>query len=79
MGLIGGKAVRNLNTTRAELQEAWQRLRQRWQGTTVLWNDPMCRQFEREFWQPLEDQMPATLKEMERLAQVIAQARRGVR
>ena len=79
MGLIGGKAVRNLNTTRAELQEAWQRLRQRWQGTTVLWNDPMCRQFEREFWQPLESQTLAVLKEMERLVQVIAQARQSVR
>ncbi len=69
----------NLNTTRAELQEAWQRVHRRWQGTTALWNDPMCRQFEREFWQPLEDQAPATLKEMGRLAEVIAQARRGVR
>jgi len=69
----------NLNTTRSELQEAWQRLCQRWQGTTALWNDPMRWQFEREFWQPLEGQVPATLKEMERLAQVIAQARRGVR
>jgi len=39
----------------------------------------MRRQFEREFWQPLESQAPAALKEMERLAEVIAQARRGVR
>jgi len=36
-------------------------------------------QFEREFWQPLESQVPATLKEVERLAQVIAQARRSVK
>jgi len=71
--------MNNLNTTRDELQEAWQRVRQRWQGTTALWNDPMRWQFEREFWQPLEDHAPATLKEMERLVQVIAQARRGVR
>ena len=33
--------MRNLNTTRAELQEAWQRVRQRWQGTIALWNDPV--------------------------------------
>jgi len=69
----------NLNTTRVELQEAWQLLRQRWQGTTVLWNDPMRWQFEREFWQPLEDQVPVTLREMEQLAKVIAQAQRSVR
>ena len=30
----------NLHTTRAELQEAWQRLCQRWQGTTAFGNDP---------------------------------------
>jgi hypothetical protein len=69
----------NLHTNRAKLQEPWQRLRQRWQGTTALWNDPMRWQFEQEFWQPLEVQVPATLKEMERLAGVIAQARRSVR
>ncbi len=69
----------NLNTTRAELHESWQRVRQRWQGTTALWNDSVHRQFEREFWQPLEDQVPATLKEMERLTEVITQARRSVK
>jgi hypothetical protein len=69
----------NLNTTRAKLHEAWQRLRQRWQGTTALWNDPMRWQFEQEFWQSLENQVPITLKEMERLAEVIAQARRSVK
>jgi len=36
-------------------------------------------QFEREFWQPLESQVPTTLQEMERLAQVIAGARRNVK
>ncbi len=69
----------NLSVTRAELQGSWQRLCQRWQGTIALWNDPMRWQFEREFWQLLEDQMLLTLKEMEQLAQVIAQATRSVR
>lgn len=68
----------NLNTTGTKLQEAWQRLCLRWQETTPLWNDPVRWQFEREYWQPLESQMPATQREMERLAQVIAQARRSV-
>lgn len=69
----------NLSVTGAELQESWQRLCQRWQGTIALWNDPMRWQFEREFWLPLENQMPLTLREMEQLAQVIAKARRSVR
>ncbi len=69
----------NLNATRAELQEAWQRLNLRWQETCSLWDDPVRRQFEREFWQPLESQAPATAQEMERLGQIIAQARGSVK
>ena len=69
----------NLNDTRAELQEAWQRLNLRWQETTALWNDPVRRHFEREFWQPLEGQWQPTVTDMERLAQVIAQAQRSVK
>ncbi|MFQ5342051.1 MAG: hypothetical protein ACE5F6_10950 [Anaerolineae bacterium] len=69
----------NLNTTRAELQDAWQRLRQRWEETKAVWNDLVRRRFEKEHWAPLEDQAQATHREMERLAQVIAQARRSVK
>lgn len=68
-----------LNTIATEWQEAWQRLRQRWQETTTIWSDSVGQQFEREFWQPLETQVAATQREMERLAYVIAQARRGIR
>ena len=69
----------NLNTTRAEMQDAWQRLHQRWEETKTLWNDLVRRRFEKEPWTPLENQTRTTLKEMGRLAQVIAQARRSVR
>jgi hypothetical protein len=69
----------NLNSTAAELQETWQRLRQRWTDTVAVWNDPVRWDFEKQYWQPLEGQTQATQREMERLAQVIAQARRSVR
>ncbi|MFQ5856282.1 MAG: hypothetical protein ACE5LU_11625 [Anaerolineae bacterium] len=69
----------NLNTTSAELQEAFQRLRQRWEETKPLRNDPVRRRFEKEHWTPLERQVQATQREMEQLAQVIAQARRSVK
>ena len=69
----------NLNTTRAELQDAWQRLRQRWEETKTLWNDPVRRRLEKEHWTPLERQVHATHREVEGLAQVIAQARRNVK
>lgn len=69
----------SLNTARDELLEAWQRLSRTREHVRGVWNDPVYRQFEREFWQPLETQMPPTFKELERLAQVIAQARQNVR
>jgi hypothetical protein len=71
--------VGNLSATTAELQEAWQHLYQRWEQTKGLWSDRVSWQFERDFWQPLEKQVPATLKEMDRLAEVIAAAHRSVR
>ncbi len=69
----------SLNLTHGQLQQAWQQLRQQWQKTAALWNDPVRWQFEREFWQPLEREVPATIREMDRLAQVISQARQNVR
>ena len=68
----------SLNIAGTELQEAWKRLRLRWQETISLWNDPVRWDFEKEYWTPLETQVPITQREMERLAQVIAQARRSV-
>ncbi|MBS1252572.1 MAG: hypothetical protein MAG451_01613 [Anaerolineales bacterium] len=46
---------------------------------TVVWNDPVRRRFEKEYWMPLERQVQATQREMERLARVISQARRSVK
>lgn len=68
-----------LQATAAELQQAWQLLQQRWQQTRAVWNDPVARSFEKEHWTPLEQQARATQQEMERLAQVVAQARRSVK
>ena len=69
----------SLNISHDRLQGAWQGLRGQWSKTTALWNDPVKVQFEREFWQSLESQVPITLQEMQRLGQVIAQARQNVR
>ena len=69
----------NLNTTHAQLSEFTQRIRQRWAETQSMWSDPVQQYFEKDYWLPLEAQAQATLREMERLAQVIAQARRNVK
>lgn len=69
----------NLNTAIAHLDAAWKSLHLRWEKTKKVWNDPVRRDFEKEYWAALEQQIPATQREMERLAQVIAGARRSVK
>ena len=51
-------------------------LRQRWVNTQSIWNDPMSRSFKQDYLVPLEQQAQATQRELERRAQVIAQAKR---
>ncbi|MEW6230987.1 MAG: hypothetical protein AB1566_01585 [Chloroflexota bacterium] len=68
-----------LNTTQEQLHAAWQALQHQWRASCALWDDPVSRRFEREFWQDFERVVPATMNEMQKLAQVIAQARRNVK
>ncbi len=68
-----------VNYASSEMEQAWQQVRAQWQKAGGVWNDAVRWQFEREFWQPLESLAPATIQEIERLAQVIAQARQNVR
>ncbi len=67
-----------MNNHLAHLDTAFKSLRQRWQDIQSVWNDPVSRAFEQEYLLPLESQVQAAQREMERLAQVIAQARRSV-
>ncbi len=68
-----------LGATAEALGDAWQRLGQSWQESASVWDDSVRRQFEAEFMAPLEAEVPATVKAMERLGEVIAQAQRKVR
>ncbi len=68
-----------LSQTIANLQNAWQRLSRCWEDTKALWNDPVAWSFAKEYWDVLSPQPPAVQREMERLAQVIAGARRNVK
>jgi hypothetical protein len=61
------------------LDRAWQSLQRQWQASRDQWDDPVSRGFEREFWQEYERVTPATMAEMQKLAEVIAQARRAVK
>ena len=64
-----GETIGHFNT-------AWARLRQRWDVTKGLWNDFVRWRFELERWSPLERQVQATQREMDRLAAVLAQVQR---
>jgi len=61
-----------------QLRNSWQSLRHQWQVSYAVWNDPVSLRFEREFWQSFERVVPETMEEMQKLAEVIAQARRSV-
>ncbi len=64
---------------RDHLDNSWKALRLQWQAALTLWDDPVSRHFEREYWQEFERVVPATLDEMQKLAQVIAQAQRSAK
>jgi hypothetical protein len=51
----------------------------RWRDTRSVWDDAVQRTFEREHLEPIMNQVGAAQSELERLLQVIAQARRNVR
>ncbi len=61
------------------LEVAWRTLMQRWQQTKTAWNDPVSRTFEERVMRPLAGQEERTQRELERLTEVIDQARRHVR
>ncbi len=68
-----------MNGPITQLDSTLKRLHQRWEQTQSVWNDPVSRAFEQDYLIPLEQQVLVTQREMERLAQVIAQARRRVK
>jgi hypothetical protein len=68
----------NLHQTHDRCAQSWDRLRQQWQQTLPDWQDSVRRQFEHQYWEPLETQVPALLRELEALARVIDQARQAV-
>ncbi len=62
-----------------KLSAGWKALSSQWDGTTPLWHDSVSQRFEKNYLDLFENQTRFTLKEMQRLAQVIAEAQRRVR
>ena len=66
----------HLTTSAMELNAALKTLRLLWEETKLGWNDSVSRDFEANCWQPLEMQIIATLRAMDRLAPVLMRAQR---
>jgi len=69
----------NLNTAISQLETEWKALALHWEETKKVWTDLVRRDVEKECWAAVAPQPPAIQREMERLVQVIAGARRSVK
>jgi hypothetical protein len=66
----------NLSTSWIELNDALKNMRLLWEETKAGWKDPVSQDFEERYWVPLENQVVATLRAMDRLAPILARAQR---
>jgi hypothetical protein len=69
----------SLKETMAQLNRAWITIHQHWGETKTVWNDSVRWDFEKDYWIPLENQVLSAQRELERLEQIIAQARQSLR
>jgi hypothetical protein len=66
----------NLSASWIELNDALKNMRILWSETKSGWDDPVSQEFEERYWVPLENQVVATLRAMDRLAPILARAQR---
>lgn len=64
----------DLSIVGSSLHHAMKTLRVRWDETQETWNDNVRRQFEEQHLVPLEPQVAATLKAVNRLSQIFSRA-----
>jgi hypothetical protein len=65
-----------LSTGRIKLNSAMKTLKARWEAIKPGWNDPVCQDFEEHFVDPLAQQVAATVRATDRLAQSLEEAQR---
>lgn len=66
----------NLNSGWTELNAALKTLREHWEEVQRAWDDAVRRDFEEKHYRPLEAQVLATLRAMDRLAPILRRAQR---
>jgi hypothetical protein len=65
----------SLATGRYQITSAMKTLSVRWDQTCLAWRDAVRREFTERYWNTLEGQLPPLLAAMDRLDQILAQAR----
>ena len=65
----------SLSAGSSKLNLALKDLRLRWEETKTRWKDPVSEAFEENHWRPLEMQVQATLRAIDRLGQELGWAR----
>jgi hypothetical protein len=66
----------SLSVGRAKLLTALKELRTRWERVRARWDDPVSRDFEKEFILPLDGKVRAGVSAMENMYDIVLQARR---
>jgi len=65
----------NLSSSSMELHGALKELRILWEETEAAWNDPVRRDFEKQFWEPFQEQILGALRAVERLSPILDKVR----
>ena len=66
----------SLASGRSQLANAFKLLKQEWESTNAVWRDQVRKDFEKAYWDPLEQRLAAVLTAMDRLDQSLAQSKR---
>jgi hypothetical protein len=66
----------SLSTGSGKLNLALKALRVHWEETKATWNDPVSQAFDESHWTPLEMQVLAALRAIDRLARELDQAKK---
>jgi hypothetical protein len=66
----------SLSAARGKLHESYQVVQVHWNNTREGWNDQVGRQFESDFWSPLEPAVQSALRALDRLSMALTQMKR---
>jgi hypothetical protein len=66
----------SLTTASINLADGLKTIGALWEEIRIGWDDPVSRDFETNQWQPLKNQVEATLSAIDRLAPILARAQK---